>query len=414
MFRILDRRRLVAAGTTLLAILCVCLAASASSAAEGKVYKKGGVRLYLDQKRIEMDGRFVLAEGPIELFACAAGGKEYESILSLDVNPEILHFCLVLMGLKPGERGPQFQGDPGQAPTGSPVTISVKWMDGDVEKVSAAEDLCWNAIDQRVMEPTPWVFAGSRKERDQETGKVIYWANVEKTIIAVYRDPFAVLDLPLALGVNDEAYVVNTKVVPELGTPCTVILEPAPEIEAPPRNAAGGAILLVDVSRGGRVLLDGDAPLMLPEDFEREDRDYVALERALKKRMEDALKDTCRVTVDQCAPAATAAMALDALAAESVPVESVKTVREDPDTKVTAVVVTVGGDKIGVETDGFRLSGDGSTLEGPAETDYGVELRVAEGTTLETVARALRACATAKKGIIRITWHSDQASPAEQ
>ena len=421
MLSILGRRRLVAPVVGLLAMFCIFLAAAACSAAEGKVYKKGGVRLYLDQKRIEMDGRFVLAEGPIELFACAAGGKEYESILSLDVNPEILHFCLVLMGLKPGERGPKFQGDPDQVPTGSPVTIRVKWMDGDAERVCGAEDLCWNAIDQRSMEPTPWVFAGSRKERDTETGKVIYWANVEKTIIAVYRDPFAVLDLPLPLGANDEAYVVNTNVVPAQGTRCTVILEPAPGLESPPKNAAGGAVLLVDVSRGGRTLLDGAAPLMLPDDFHLENRDYVALERALKKRMEDAPKDTCRVTVDQGAPAATAAMAFEVLAAVGVQVESVQTVREDPDKKVTTVVVTADGEMIGVETDGqFRLSDDGTMLESPAEPDYGVDLHVAEGTTLETVAKALRACAAAKEGIIHITWpaerpsESPQTSPAEQ
>ena len=84
-------------GLAALGSVCLGRPACGADAGGAGVITRGGVRLYPKQRRIEMDGKFCLTEGPIELFACARGGKEYESVISLRVKPSVLHLFLVMM-----------------------------------------------------------------------------------------------------------------------------------------------------------------------------------------------------------------------------------------------------------------------------------------------------------------------------
>ncbi len=374
------------------------LAVSTFAADAPKIFERGGVRLFIEEKRIEMQGRFCLAEGPIELLACAKGGKEYESVISLDVNPEMLHLCLLMMGLKPGKTGPLHQGDPDHAPTGDPVVVKVRWNVGDAEVLHRGEDLCWNVIDRRPMDRTHWVFAGSRIQEDPETGKRVYWANVEKSLIVVYRDPFAVLDLPLALGANDDAYVVNKNLVPKVGTPCTVILEPG-QVGAPEKNAAGGSVFHVDVTGGGRILVN--------------DVQFADLKAALGVIARYAPRDSCRVTIDHgptqvefgTSTAAAAAEAFEALNASGIAIESVASTHLQPDSKDVATVavrgneIAVGGRPLADKEAGIAIRGEVKRAGGGS-----VVIEVGEDATLAAVARALRACDGADGGLVRIVW----------
>jgi len=273
---------------------------------------KHGVRFYPKEKRIEMDGQFCLPEGPIELLACARGGKEYESVITLDVEPKTLHFCLVLMGLKPGESGPRFQGDPEKVPTGNPVTVRVRWTDGDEEKEVGAEELCWNIVEKAPMGKTPWVFVGSRWAQDEETGRRIYVASIEKTVLAVYWDPFAVLDLPLASGANDEAFAVNKDLVPKPGTACTVVLRPGGKLPRPPKPPAEpkeGIDVTLDPE--GRPLIDGV--------------EVVDFANALRSIAGVAPGERCRVRLAVGTSAGSAARVLESIAAAGLKLESVET-----------------------------------------------------------------------------------------
>ncbi len=373
-----------------LALLLVTLPGAALAADAEAPITKAGVRFYPKGKRIEMDGRFAMSEGPIELLICAKGGKAYESVIEVNANPEILHFCLLLLKLKPGAAGPRFQGDPEHGPTGSPVIIRVRWKDKAGEtKTVRAEQLCWNTIDKRPMVETPWVFVGSKKQRDPETKRTVYQANIDKTIAAVYRDPFAVLDLPLALGANDDAYIVNKQVAPGRDVPCTVILTPGTQPE-PRLNEAGGRIFLLDVTAGGRTLIDGAAPQDLG--------------KALKQRAASAPKGTCEVTVDH-GPAGHAAAALEAVAAAGIAVEAVRTVRVQPGVpdgltvEVSADGFAVGGKKLSAKD----LSTVVRALAKEGET-AGVLVIVRPKTPLGTVVAAFRACGGVDGVLLRVTW----------
>ena len=72
-------------------LLCLLLAfgRACPAAEETQEEKKEEqpIRIDKEKKIIELDGRICLEEGPLELFACAEGGKEYESVVAIKGDP---------------------------------------------------------------------------------------------------------------------------------------------------------------------------------------------------------------------------------------------------------------------------------------------------------------------------------------
>jgi len=181
------------------------------------------IRLDKEKKVIEVDGKICLDEGQLELFACAEGGKEYESLVAIKGEAWQLHLSLLLLGLKPGG-GPQFQGD-ATAPFGDTVIIEVQWDDDGKTVRKRAEDLMFDTKTNAAMEHVEWVFIGSKFAKD-EHGNDYYVANRDKSIVTVFHDPLTVLDIPLASGADDTVYIVNKKTAPPKGTPVMLIIKP--------------------------------------------------------------------------------------------------------------------------------------------------------------------------------------------
>ena len=122
------------------------------------------------------------------------------------------------MGLEP-KGGLEYQGDP-SSPQGDSVEIWVEWEVNGKKERHRGEDLVFNIPTKRPMTQTPWVFTGSK------IVKGTFMANVEQSLIATYNDPFAIINNPLPTGADDTVYRVNENIVPERGTPITVIIKP--------------------------------------------------------------------------------------------------------------------------------------------------------------------------------------------
>lgn len=188
-----------------------------------------GEIVYLKEKKIEIPSIIANPNMPLELFACAEGGKDYESLVVLKCKPQNIQLALILFGLKEG-KGPKSFGD-ATKPTGDLVLIYIEWQDKDKNTHSyQAEDLI---IDIRTNEPWPrvgWSFTGSSFEDEidfdtgKPTGRKIYMANATKTIIATYHDPSAILDNPTESGGVGNIYLPNKKLLPESGTPAKLII----------------------------------------------------------------------------------------------------------------------------------------------------------------------------------------------
>jgi len=241
----------------------------------------GGLWIDPAAKEVIVAAKVVLTEGPIELFACPAKTKEYESILAVDplearLDPptidamasllggdpksfkkrvgarlgpaELIHTALVLVGLAPGQPV-AFVPDYRPA-TGSAVRVRVRFRaaDGTVE-TSDARDWIRDIRTGGAME-AGWVFAGSGFSHNPTTGEDRYDADAGD-LICVSNFQTAMLDLPVPSAQSNEALVFEIMPgrVPAKGTPVEIVLSadasgPSPKdataltpVEPEPRQA---------------------------------------------------------------------------------------------------------------------------------------------------------------------------------
>ena len=180
------------------------------------LYKVGSVILDRAQNEIRLEGEVNMQRGAIEYLACARGGKLHESVLVIDVEPYELQVALLLLGLEPGGNI-EYQGD-ARTPQGDSLEIWVEWEEKGEMKRHRAEDCVFDLVEKRTMTPTPWIFTGSKIEDG------VFIANVERSLMATYHDPYALLNHPLPTGADDTVYKVNEALVPKKGTPVTVLM----------------------------------------------------------------------------------------------------------------------------------------------------------------------------------------------
>gem|GEM_PF-6500870 len=180
-----------------------------------------GIRIYPAEQYLEVDATICLERGLIEVYACSPGGKTHEAMLVVKAKPQLLHFGLILLGVKEGQ-GCAVQGDPKNLPHGENVDLFVEWEEGGKTWRARAEDLIYNTHRKTSMEKGVWVFTGSQfvKGQDPNTGQEvdIYLANATGTVISTFRDPAAILDNSSEFSADDTSYIANEAVVPPKGT----------------------------------------------------------------------------------------------------------------------------------------------------------------------------------------------------
>jgi hypothetical protein len=182
------------------------------------LFQLGNIKIDSKNRVLTIPGKINMQKGMIELFACAPGGKAHETVVVLDVVPYHLQVSLILLGLN-YVGGLSVQGDT-LTPRGDSVDVFVSWIKDGRDTTVRAEDFAWDIPKGKSMEHTPWVFTGSK----MSDGK--YMADVEKSLITTYHDPFTILDNPLSTGRDDETYKVNDALVPPKGTAVVVTIKP--------------------------------------------------------------------------------------------------------------------------------------------------------------------------------------------
>jgi hypothetical protein len=186
----------------------------------------------LKRKLVVVDGKIVLREGLLEMFACPKGTKEHESIVAVNCNAQFIHAGLIAVGAEPGSPVsflPEYK-----AATGPEVEIWVLWKDaqGQNQKVRAQEWIqhskTGNAMEY------PWVFGGSGISVDELTGKKYYLADAGD-LICVSNFTSAMLDLPVPSSQSNEDLTFRpyTERIPPVGTPVRLVLVPQPPKEKP-------------------------------------------------------------------------------------------------------------------------------------------------------------------------------------
>lgn len=177
------------------------------------VFEIGKCTIIKDENRVEFPASVNMKEGLLEYLLVGNTGKLHESLLRTDIEPYALQVALLLSGLEGSLKHLSAQGE-NRTPEGDPVEIMVSWSEEGKAKKARIETMVLdgkNAVDQ-----IPWVFTGSIIRNGA------FAAQVEKSIIAIYHDPVAMIDHRLASGASDERWFANSKAVPPIGTPITV------------------------------------------------------------------------------------------------------------------------------------------------------------------------------------------------
>src|SRR5262245_11966564 len=83
--------------------------------------------IYLKRKLVVVDGKVVLREGMLEMFACPKGTKEHEAVVAVNCNAQFVHAGLIAVGAEPGH--PVVFAPEYKPATGPIVEVWVLWKD---------------------------------------------------------------------------------------------------------------------------------------------------------------------------------------------------------------------------------------------------------------------------------------------
>ena len=195
---------------------------------------KPGIRIDYRVPQVEIDGKVILREGELELFAYskAPTPKEHETILLLTAKPESIFFALGLIGLSPGKpMSYDWETQVTTPPSGDPIDVWVRYEHGGKTVERSACDWMLDLDRQAPMEKTHWLFAGSRHTEDGR-----FFADIDGTVVTVVNFDSALLTLP---GLHSDSnaslwLAANTEAIPPIGARVTLILRPAVRSEPRP------------------------------------------------------------------------------------------------------------------------------------------------------------------------------------
>ncbi|MCX5671686.1 MAG: YdjY domain-containing protein [Planctomycetota bacterium] len=182
-------------------------------------------------KEVRLSGTVCLQKGPLELFVCTQGSREYESVIVVKAKPSHVTFALALLGLAPGRPGMRTEGGAFSPPAGAVLDIVARYSvertengakKGEVREVPAWKLLKVAGAGESLDRPIEWVYVG-RPEPE-----ALRAADREGTVVCLSNFLEAVIDVPFeSTNINaDLLYEADFKNVPPQGTPVELIIRP--------------------------------------------------------------------------------------------------------------------------------------------------------------------------------------------
>ncbi len=203
-----------------------------------------------DTKLIVMNAEFVLEQGPLEYLVTQKHtmAKLHETVVGVYARPRDISFALLACAYTfAGEMNEEGKINlPREA--GILISIEYEWepvnakmappnADGTPQPAGGAkkwirvpiEYFAMNSQTDRPMRRSPFAFTGSKFEKG-ENGKMEFMAELEKSIVALKYDPYALLNTLLDTKDIDPqhaaGYALNRYAIPPRGTKCRVVFEP--------------------------------------------------------------------------------------------------------------------------------------------------------------------------------------------
>jgi hypothetical protein len=176
---------------------------------------------------------------PIEVVLCQKGGKMHEAAFFTEAVPSEIHKALVSIGLKPGSPTDDDENGKPIPAKGERVDIFMEWRDveGKEHREPAEKMLAYGSgnsdprkggskSDLKSCPPQEWLFTGSRKGLDPDSGKEIYGADQDKNIIVInHQNRAAMFEKTKA---DEEGFIYDTgAALPPAGTQVIILFQPA-------------------------------------------------------------------------------------------------------------------------------------------------------------------------------------------
>jgi hypothetical protein len=183
-------------------------------------YRVGPIELDTSTKRLQVPGRVLRRDPPLEYLAVTRGGlKAYESLLELDATAYEFNLACILIGLDPEASVlPEYQFD--QDPVVGPrVRVEASWeAEGKTVTAHAAELLTAGGAP---IDADAWAYTGSVVVPDGR-----YLAHFAGTLIGFVHDPASVIEHVKGLGIGNYGLIAgNAALVPVEGTPITLSVQ---------------------------------------------------------------------------------------------------------------------------------------------------------------------------------------------
>lgn len=180
------------------------------------IYEIDGCRIIKEKNRIEFPAEVNMDKGLLEYVLVGNTGKLHESLLRTKLSPYSLQIALLLVGLE-GTTDPLIEQGQNKTPQGDKVQLWVSWQDQGKEQKIPVEE--WIIKGDKPVKSIPWVYTGSVVMNG------MFLAQIEKSIIALFHDPTALIDHQMAEGSDDQIWQVKGGATPPIGTKVTVIIE---------------------------------------------------------------------------------------------------------------------------------------------------------------------------------------------
>ena len=196
-----------------------------------------GITVAIDRRRVEVEARSCLEEGPLEQIACAPGTREHESLLVITARPSDIHAALLLVGLEPGRPGSWTWNEETRtvsfdAPRGDRVGLTVRYERNGQSREHGIGDWMIGPSGER-FPLRQWIFAGSQMAPNLEwmgPGEH-YVADMSGSIVGLVTFGDEVLGfeevLPDQEDVQSPQWFVRAGAVPPLDTPVTLVIDAA-------------------------------------------------------------------------------------------------------------------------------------------------------------------------------------------
>lgn len=188
------------------------------------IFEIGRVRLNKPEGTVSFPAVANMERGAVEFLLVTGFGRTHESVLRSDVDPYQIHLAMLLLGARGNTHaveGVRAAAGPTETPYGKAIGgdrigVEVAWKSGDREVRRPGEELVMNLAEGRVMSAGEWTYTGS------VVVDGVFLAQVDGSLVAVMREPAALVNNPREGAERDEIWGVNTNTVPALDTPVEV------------------------------------------------------------------------------------------------------------------------------------------------------------------------------------------------